>query len=342
MKHVVIIVLFATGLVASAQTQEDRVDNFQKQLSRTSYLIWEWVDADSTRAFQDTIPGITKLFHQDNEPGFRMEYLGFYYDLEELYQNKTMQILIRDWQSMNFDSLFYHDVLDVYSEHSADSLKADIRKNYGAMWNEPYLQDSMMVTMEQATLIMDTFSNGQVYLYMSYIKIMEDSTDWENQENGSLYDPMEMDESKMYGVLAGYDFSGQWLGSVHNVVYDTATFEALNYYTMDSMMVVEFLSQDGGKTRVVQPVAEYKKGALGGAWNTLLRMDKDSVMQVEAHYQNPEWKVHAALIWVDLDTLKYIIPVADVANEAMGNDIPKGQKFAWVWEFSRVKGIKEE
>ena len=342
MKKLFIMVLMVAGLAASAQSDNAYPNIFQQQVSRTSDIVWEWVDQDSTRAYQDTIPGITKFFHTDNEPGIRTEFLSYFYDLEELYEDKTMKTLIRDWQSMELDSGYYHELLDEYNEHSADSLKSDYRKNYGVQWNEPYLQDSLLVTMEQATLVLDTFSDGEIYLYLSYIKFMEDSTGWNKELGGSLYDPMEMDETEMFGVLVGYDFSGQWLARVHNVVYDSATFEPLSYHTMDSMMVVEFPSQDGGITRVVQPVEEYKKGALGGTWNTLLRMDRDSAMQVEAHYHNPDWKVQAALVWVDQDTLKYIIPVADVANEAMGNDIPEGQKFAWVWEFSRVKGIKEE
>jgi hypothetical protein len=341
MRQLITMVLMAAGLAVGAQTVE-RVDNFKKQISRTSFVFWEWVDKDSTRAFQDTIPGITKLFHKDNEPGFRMDYMGFYYDLDPLYNDETMKILIRDWLSLEFDSMYYHDVLVSYNEFSADSLKADFRKNYGVMWNEPYVQDSMVVSLEEVVLKIDTLSDGQAYMHMSYIKIIEDSTEWENEVGGSLYDFMEMDESEMFGVLVGYDFSGQWLGRVHNVVYDTLTYEPLNYYTMDSMMVVEFPSADSGRTRIVQPVIEFKEGALSGGWNTTLKMGADSSMYVHANYSDPYWGDAAKLIWVDQDTLKYIIEVAPVANEAMGNEIKEGQGFAWVWEFARIKGIKEE
>ena len=53
--------LLAAGLAAGAQTT-DHSDNFKKQISRTPHLIWEWADKDSTRAFQDTIEGVVKLF----------------------------------------------------------------------------------------------------------------------------------------------------------------------------------------------------------------------------------------------------------------------------------------
>ena len=67
--------LLSAGLAAGAQTT-DNPDNFKKQISRTPHLIWGWADKDSTRAFQDTIEGVVKLYFQDNEPGLRMEYFS--------------------------------------------------------------------------------------------------------------------------------------------------------------------------------------------------------------------------------------------------------------------------
>jgi len=85
-----------------------------------------------------------------------------------------------------------------------------------------------------------------------------------------------------------------------------------------------------------------REGALSGDWATELIAFDDSIMVVRAKYFDPYWEWVAKLIWVDQDTLKYIIEVAPVANEAMGNEIKEGQRFAWVWEFARIIGIKEE
>lgn len=85
-----------------------------------------------------------------------------------------------------------------------------------------------------------------------------------------------------------------------------------------------------------------REGALGGDWATELIAFDNSIMIVRAKYFEPYWEWFAKLTWVDQDTLKYIIEVAPVANEAMGNQIKAGQSFAWVWEFARITGIKEE
>ena len=82
--------------------------------------------------------------------------------------------------------------------------------------------------------------------------------------NQGIYDKMEMDEREMFGILPNYDFSGQWLARVHNVVYDTATLDVLNAYTLDSMMLVEFVERDGGLRREILPVETYKEGSLSG------------------------------------------------------------------------------
>ena len=64
-------------------------------------------------------------------------------------------------------------------------------------------------------------------------------------------------------------------------------------------------------------------------------------MIVHATYTDPDWDDKAKLIWVDFDTLRYIIDIDDVAHRAMGNEIEPGQEFAWYWEYTRINGKKE-
>lgn len=344
MKKILTLVLVVAGLASAAQTTSVERTIFQQQVSRTPHVIWEWVDADSTRAYQDTIPGITRIFHKDNEPGFRMEYVAYYYDLEPLYNDEIADVLVNDWLSFDLDSMYYARYLKEYVKGAtADLLQRNFRKNYGVKWKEPYVVDSLTVSMEQVMLYTDTLNSGEIIMIMSYMRLMEDSASMGyGDDSGGLYDFMEMDESEMFGVLPQYDFSGEWLGRVHNVLYDSASFDVISYTTMDSMLVVQFPELSGPTLREVKPVKVYNEGALPGDWSTVFEMSPDSLMLVKASYDNPSWAHEAKLIWVDLDTLKYIIQVSDVANEAMGNEIPEGQKFAWVWEFARIRATKGE
>jgi hypothetical protein len=233
-------------------------------------------------------------------------------------------------------------VLDGYTAHTGDSLRKDLRNYYGVNWNEPYQLDSTRaVTYEEASLKLDTLSDGEVVFFLFYVRWEEDTVLPLKGTEGT-YDQMEMDEREMFGVLPHFDFSGHWLARVHNVVYDTATLDVLNAYTLDSMMLVEFVERDGGLRREILPVETYKEGALSGGWSTEIVANKDSVMIVHATYTDPDWDDKAKLIWVDFDTLRYIIDIDDVAHRAMGNEIESGQEFAWYWEYTRINGKKEE
>ena len=51
--------LLAAGLAAGAQTT-NRTNVLNKQVSRTSFVIWEWVDKDSTELFKIPLKECTK------------------------------------------------------------------------------------------------------------------------------------------------------------------------------------------------------------------------------------------------------------------------------------------
>ena len=335
-----ILVLGLAGLAVQAQ-YETHPDIFKQQISRTPFVQWEWADEDSVRAYQDTIGGITKFYSKDFED-VDYTFFSYFYNADSVYDDKIAKQLFRDWQSIEMDSMYYHDVLDGYTAHTGDSLRKDLRNYYGVNWNEPYQLDSTRaVTYEEASLKLDTLSDGEVVFFLFYVRWEEDTVLPLNGKEGT-YDQMEMDEREMFGVLPHFDFSGQWLARVHNVVYDTATLDVLNAYTLDSMMLVEFVERDGGLRREILPVETYKEGALSGGWSTEIVAKKDSVMIVHATYTDPDWDDKAKLIWVDFDTLRYIIDIDDVAHRAMGNEIESGQEFAWYWEYTRINGKKEE
>ena len=335
-----ILVLGLAGLAVQAQ-DETHPDIFKQQISRTPFVQWEWADEDSVRAYQDTIGGITKFYSKDFED-VDYTFFSYFYNADSVYDDKIAKQLFRDWQSIEMDSMYYHDVLDGYTAHTGDSLRKDLRNYYGVNWNEPYQLDSTRaVTYEEASLKLDTLSDGEVVFFLFYVRWEEDTVLPLKGTEGT-YDQMEMDEREMFGVLPHFDFSGQWLARVHNVVYDTATLDVLNAYTLDSMMLVEFVERDGGLRREILPVETYKEGALSGGWSTEIVANKDSVMIVHATYTDPDWDDKAKLIWVDFDTLRYIIDIDDVAHRAMGNEIEPGQEFAWYWEYTRINGKKEE
>jgi len=340
MRRVMILVLGLAGLAVQAQ-DETHPDIFKQQISRTPFVQWEWADEDSVRAYQDTIGGITKFYSKDFED-VDYTFFSYFYNADSVYDDKIAKQLFRDWQSIEMDSMYYHDVLDGYTAHTGDSLRKDLRNYYGVNWNEPYQLDSTRaVTYEEASLKLDTLSDGEVVFFLFYVRWEEDTVLPLKGTEGT-YDQMEMDEREMFGVLPHFDFSGQWLARVHNVVYDTATLDVLNAYTLDSMMLVEFVERDGGLRREILPVETYKEGALSGGWSTEIVANKDSVMIVHATYTDPDWDDKAKLIWVDFDTLRYIIDIDDVAHRAMGNEIEPGQEFAWYWEYTRINGKKEE
>jgi len=340
MRRFLSVVFGLAGLAVQAQ-DETHPDIFKQQISRTPFVQWEWADEDSVRAYQDTIGGITKFYSKDFED-VDYTFFSYFYNADSVYDDKIAKQLIRDWQSIEMDSMYYHDVLDGYTAHTGDSLRKDLRNYYGVNWNEPYQLDSTRaVTYEEASLKLDTLSDGEVVFFLFYVRWEEDTVLPLNGKEGT-YDQMEMDEREMFGVLPHFDFSGQWLARVHNIVYDTATLDVLNAYTLDSMMLVEFVERDGGLRREILPVETYKEGALSGGWSTEIVANKDSVMIVHATYTDPDWDDKAKLIWVDFDTLRYIIDIDDVAHRAMGNEIEPGQEFAWYWEYTRINGKKEE
>ena len=340
MRRFLSVVFGLAGLAVQAQ-DETHPDIFKQQISRTPFVQWEWADEDSVRAYQDTIGGITKFYSKDFED-VDYTFFSYFYNADSVYDDKIAKQLFRDWQSIEMDSMYYHDVLDGYTAHTGDSLRKDLRNYYGVNWNEPYQLDSTRaVTYEEASLKLDTLSDGEVVFFLFYVRWEEDTVLPLKGTEGT-YDQMEMDEREMFGVLPHFDFSGQWLARVHNVVYDTATLDVLNAYTLDSMMLVEFVERDGGLRREILPVETYKEGALSGGWSTEIVAKKDSVMIVHATYTDPDWDDKAKLIWVDFDTLRYIIDIDDVAHRAMGNEIEPGQEFAWYWEYTRINGKKEE
>jgi len=340
MRRFLSVVFGLAGLAVQAQ-DETHPDIFKQQISRTPFVQWEWADEDSVRAYQDTIGGITKFYSKDFED-VDYTFFSYFYNADSVYDDKIAKQLIRDWQSIEMDSMYYHDVLDGYTAHTGDSLRKDLRNYYGVNWNEPYQLDSTRaVTYEEASLKLDTLSDGEVVFFLFYVRWEEDTVLPLKGTEGT-YDQMEMDEREMFGVLPHFDFSGQWLARVHNIVYDTATLDVLNAYTLDSMMLVEFVERDGGLRREILPVETYKEGALSGGWSTEIVANKDSVMIVHATYTDPDWDDKAKLIWVDFDTLRYIIDIDDVAHRAMGNEIEPGQEFAWYWEYTRINGKKEE
>lgn len=338
MKQLITLALFAAGIAANAQSK--KTENYKKQVSRTPYIVWDWVDEDSTRAYQDTIPGIMKFFHKDEFEGECWESVHYFYDVEEVYSGETTKQLIRDWNSFDLDTMYYSDLLVKYHPYSGDSFRANVRPSYGVMWNESYTVDSSTIIMDDVYLDLDTLKSGEVVFHLMYMRIIEDTLYPKNQ---ALYEHMELDENKMFGVLTNYDFSGQWMARVHNVSYDKATRELLSYYMMDSMMVVEFRDmRDDGSLREVVPIEIFHEGDLGGDWNTQFIADEDSAMTVHASYYNPNWTWMAKLIWVDQDTLRYIVEVDEVANEKMENDLKETECYAWYWEYYRLKAIKEE
>ena len=174
MRRFLSLVLGLAGLAVQAQ-DEAHPDIFKQQISRTPFVQWEWADEDSVRAYQDTIGGITKFYSKDFED-VDYTFFSYFYNADSVYDDKIAKQLIRDWQSIEMDSMYYHDVLDGYTAHTGDSLRKDLRNYYGVNWNEPYQLDSTRaVTYEEASLKLDTLSDGEVVFFLFYVRWEEDT-----------------------------------------------------------------------------------------------------------------------------------------------------------------------
>ena len=103
-------------------------------------------------------------------------FFSYYYNADSVYDNKITRQMIRDWNSIEMDSMYYHDVLDEYNAHTADSFQYDVRNFYGVNWNEPYQIDSTRaVTYEEASLKLDTLSDGKLVFNLFYVRWEEDT-----------------------------------------------------------------------------------------------------------------------------------------------------------------------
>ena len=174
MRKLLSLMLGLAGLAVQAQ-DEAHPDIFKQQVSRTPFIQWEWAGIDSVRAYQDTIGGITKMYFKDYED---VDYIFFsyYYNADSVYDNKITRQMIRDWNSIEMDSMYYHDVLDEYNAHTGDSFRYDVRNFYGVNWNEPYQIDSTRaVTYEEASLKLDKLSDGKLVFNLFYVRWEEDT-----------------------------------------------------------------------------------------------------------------------------------------------------------------------
>ena len=103
-------------------------------------------------------------------------FFSYYYNADSVYDNKIARQMIRDWNSIEMDSMYYHDVLDEYNAHTGDSLRSDLRNFYGVNWNEPYqLYSARAVTYEEASLKLDTLSDGKLVFNLFYVRWEEDT-----------------------------------------------------------------------------------------------------------------------------------------------------------------------
>ena len=170
----------------AANAQSKKTENYKKQVSRTPYIIWDWVDEDSTRAYQDTIPGIMKFFHKDEFEGERWESVHYFYDEGECIQEKLLNS-VRDWNSFDLDTMYYSDLLVKFTIPIVEILFVLMSVHPMASCGiESYTVDSSTVIMDDVYLDLDTLKVEKVVFHLMYMRIIEDTL---YPENEALYDP---------------------------------------------------------------------------------------------------------------------------------------------------------
>jgi len=341
--RITMVLALLVGVVSAQEQPEDsvRTNAFIDQLSRTPYLQFEEANNTGFEAFQDSIDGIFKYFWKDYSEDNKIESFSYYYDFEGVLYGGLDKDLIRDWNSIDLDSMYAHDFI-WQDENVGDSLRTDIRKTYGFGWNESYNNGKgYNVNSEDLVLKLDTLDETP-YFAIHYWKDLYDTS---YVEPSQLYDPYELNEKEMYGVLRGFDLSGEWTGYVDNVVYDKNTLDPFTAYRQDSMISISWVPNSDTTQYTMVPIVDYVREHefKSGGCSTELRMNEDSTWTVFASYEDPTWSDMAKLVWVDMDTLRYIIEVGQPALEAMEHgDLSESQGFAWIWNFCRQTALKEE
>ena len=178
MRELLIIVLGISTLLSHAQVDSTTThrDEFKFQVDRTPFIIWDWADQDSVSGYQDTIPGVIRLFHRYLYDDYT-DYVFTYYDLESVYDGSTTEHMIEEWLSYRLDSTYHHRALAEFNEYTNDTLRViRDRKYFGSAWNEPYFSDGKYVVFENLSLDLDTVA-GEPYFVMFYMRVSQDSVE---------------------------------------------------------------------------------------------------------------------------------------------------------------------
>lgn len=339
----IVALLLGLFLTVQAQEQEGMVIHdslFKANVLAMPSIEWRYMSSDSLKGIQDTVSNVFKVAAAIEKGVYREWSYFAFYNGEDVYNGTLDKELFDDWSSWTEKGSNTEPWLMEYTEHFKDSLWKSDRLFIHEVNKDEYAQDGGAVTEHVVMLEKDIADSGEESILVAYFKVWKDSS----LIGLSLYDKYELNEDRMFGVLESFDFSGEWLGYVDNVVYDQASLEPLSAYRIDSVLTVSFESTSDTAVLLMKDILEREDDRLyeSGETRTRFITTEDTTISVVSEFFGPDWSDTAKLIWVDQDTLRYIIEVKQPALDDMNAQLDEGQGFAWIWNFCRQTPLKEE
>lgn len=339
------MLVLISGLYITVHAQEQEVIVIHDSLFRANVFAmpnieWRYITSDSLKGVEDTKANVFKVV-EAIEKGVYREWSYFaFYNGADVYNGALDKELFDDWSSWTDKDSNTVPWLMEYTEYFKDSLWKSDRLYIHEVNKHEYAQDSGVVTEHVVMLEKNISDSDEESILVAYFKVWKDSS----LIGLSLYDPYELNEDRMFGVLESYDFSGEWIGYVDNVVYDKSSLEPLSAYRIDSVLTINFESTSDTAVLLLKDILEREDDRLyeSDETRTSFITTEDTTISVVSEFFGPDWSDTSKLIWVDHDTLRYIIEVKQPALDDMEAKLDVGQGFAWIWNFCRQTPFKEE
>ena len=322
MKPFLSLLSFLFFVNANGQTQ---TDVFQDQISRTPFLNWEYVYADSSRAYQDTVEGIERYFWS-SKGTVNTQNIIYAYDYESVVNGTLGNDVYRDWNSFDLDSTYAHSMFYQDNPNIGDSILAFKDTILGSSWNEDYEESGFNVVFEEVFIRVE-YGFESPLIVISYMKETVDTADYEANLEAALDEPLDEE----------FDFSGSWIGKVVRYTFDVPADTFLYMERQDSMLQVHFEALDTGGYEMVPDTVWHE----GKNWTTTLNF-QDGQWNVHARFYDPKWEASNVLVSDDPDSLFYLIVVDPVQVDAYEMELADNEEFGWIWLFYRIKGVKED
>ena len=301
--------------------QNSRV--FKDQVFRTQHLNWEYVYADSSFAYQDTLEGIDRYFWS-KKGKINSQTIIYAYDYQSVIDGTIAINVHRDWNSFDLDSTYAHSMFYQDNPNIGDSIHRFVDTILASAWNEDYREGDRMVIYEEVYIRVD-YDYEEPLIVLSYMKKTVDTAEYVPDE----------DSNEGWVDDVDFDFTGSWIGKVNRYTFNLEqdSFTSMEY--QDSMLQVYFQPLDSVSYQMLPDTVWHE----GYDWKTTLNFTGDT-WKVKAEYYNPDWSDSNLLLSDQADSIYFLVVVDPIQIEAFEMELADNEEFGWIWLFYRIKGIK--